>query len=493
MNKVLFICSFVIIVPILVGCTSTNEGDNLKVTSINSSPLATPISYSPILAPTVNSPLPTPTATLTPSPSPTPTNTQIPIPTPTETSTPEPTITSAPPIPYLQLLGENAIAFVVGDWENNGEDTLWIANMDGTGERQINGLTGKSINRLAWSPNGQWLAISGDGNLWIVSVMEGEAHKLVNSDTGPIGTIAWSPDSQKIAFIQDKGNLEKFYLGIVSIATSETVFLTDELTRSSGDLPYNKLVWSPDGKWIAFTPFGWYGLKIIDATDGSILSLESPFCTGGTITSIVWSPQSDRLAVLNYGNGRYAHGSSCILTLNGESFTLKVNGDSSKPYWDLAGTGIYVSAVNFNPDETNLEQDPRLLYFDNRGQFIKRLDFVGEIGVEPQLSPNSQWYSGLIDGGVQLVDLTEEQVTKQKLSGAKNIVRLATLNDLNSYYTWADDNHNMVLMIGDYFTPDGISVRPYGRMYALNIQTGVLTPVTNEHWVKFYEISPVWQ
>ena len=60
-----------------------------------------------------------------------------------------------------------------------------------------------------------------------------------------------------------------------------------------------------------------------------------------------------------------------------------------------------------------------------------------------------------------------------------------------SMYKWSADSQNVVLMTGAYFTPNGMGVRQYGKLYALDFQTGTWRQLTQDHWIKQYTTSPI--
>jgi Tol biopolymer transport system component len=447
--------------------------------------MSSPINHSPLATATI---APTLSPIFSPTNTPQPTSTPSPTITPSPSLTPEPTLT---PLPTLSALTKKkpAIAFV------DDGDALWSADLDGSGEKQLLDSVPRGtdfwvpnwVNRLTWSPNGQWLAVVRAGGLWLVSSDGKNVFELVTVEgERQVGSFAWSPDSKKITFIQGGSNIEKV-LAVVDVATAEVT----HFINASVDGASNRLVWSPDGQWLAFTKTSWDGLNVINVTDDTVLPIDySKFCHGSGVVSISWSSWSDRLALLDYGNGRYSHGRACVVTLDGYGSSLTTpSGASSKPFWGFDGE-LYVGEVNFNPDDPNLDKNPRLLRYDKNGQLVKQLDFVKDFGTNLEISPDGRWLSSFVDGQIQLVNLAENRVLTQSLNISGELAELATLKDLNARYSWAADSQNLVFMIREN-SQDGIIYPNYGTMYIFDIQSGELRRITNNHLVRFYEISPI--
>ena len=106
----------------------------------------------------------------------------------------------------------------------------------------------------AWSPDGNsiayWSDKSGEYEIYIYSTKGNEpARKLSNRGSGFGYSLYWSPDSKKIAFINEKNDIN-----IIDVNTG-AVTVADNYTWNIGHggrfgYPIN---WSPDSKWVTYT------------------------------------------------------------------------------------------------------------------------------------------------------------------------------------------------------------------------------------------------
>ncbi len=117
--------------------------------------------------------------------------------------------------------------------------------------------------RPAFSPDGKEIAFSMSGSIWKIGIDDDTAYELTANatyDSSPV----WSPDGRWIAYTADD-NYQSINLKLLNLATGESSSLT------SGSHVNLDPVWSPDGSSVLFVstqPDGWYRLYSLPIDNG---------------------------------------------------------------------------------------------------------------------------------------------------------------------------------------------------------------------------------
>jgi WD40 repeat protein len=154
-----------------------------------------------------------------------------------------------------------------------------------------------------WSPDGRSLAIevdtlaSGHGSTFssiFVAVADRGVRSISDRPFFQDGKPSWSPDGRRIAFVTCRLNAKEKPLGCNLMLMRTDGMQRTTVRRHAGDFTLEP-VWSPDGRWLAFTrEFGPPGIYVVRRDGSGFRRLAATGSSEGR-SSVAWSPDSKRL------------------------------------------------------------------------------------------------------------------------------------------------------------------------------------------------------
>ena len=248
------------------------------------------------------------------------------------------------------------IAFTIRPSFSNNID-IYVINPDGTCPANLTGTKRRAETAPSWSPDGEKIAYlrgsSAAGlftDLYVMQADGANQTRLIEAgDTAEFEVsfrlLAWSPDGKKIAFLRTTTeNPASSAPGSAAPASGPSGIYVIKpngsgLRKLSKGLSYTGLlVWSPDGKKIAFAgtqgAYGGGSIAYVVNADGTerrkLLSSED------SISSLAWSPDGKKIAFSNiidiYVMNSDGSGQSNLTSTNGIPETA--------PSWSPSGKQI---------------------------------------------------------------------------------------------------------------------------------------------------------
>src|SRR5690349_3424851 len=147
------------------------------------------------------------------------------------------------------------IAFI---WDRADIRNLYVVSADGQSKPvQLTSFPDADVHDFFWNEDSDNIYFPHEGDLWVVSISAGAA-KPAFAKADPGRDFVLSPDSKRVAFVHNTGSAS----GSGPHGTDLVIrWLTDgaESTIAHDDVNIGRILWSPDGKSLAYTA----GSKII--------------------------------------------------------------------------------------------------------------------------------------------------------------------------------------------------------------------------------------
>jgi serine/threonine protein kinase len=152
----------------------------------------------------------------------------------------------------------------------------------------------KSVNAIAWSPNGKYIASGSNDSLVLVrnatngsSVYTYQGHTSHQGASHDVEAVAWSPNSLRIA----SGAWDKT-VQVWDATSGRNVY-----TYKGHSKGVYAVAWSPDGKFIASGSYD-QTVQVWNASNGNLIFTYSGH--SNAVSSVAWSPDGKRIASGSY-------------------------------------------------------------------------------------------------------------------------------------------------------------------------------------------------
>lgn len=285
----------------------------------------------------------------------------IPVSTPTLVVISSPTQSS----PTLASSLSGTIAMAVVSRTHKGVALLDLKN------NTIQDLSDHGYGSVSWSPDGQWVAISGGlplsqrpPNIFIVKADGSKTNRLTNSDESKFD-LNWSPDGNFIMYAHSNQGAPA-ELAVVEVATGASYSLTG--TKGYEGFP----TWSPDGKQIAYifseSDNAPLQLWVMDSNGKNAqLLLDMPVIFG----KIDWSPSDPYIAFVS-GTSQADCGDVYVVKADGSSLArlTYLSNCATDVTWSPDGNYLAFVGRDMNVKGNILDWNWQIYVVDKNGKNI---------------------------------------------------------------------------------------------------------------------------
>lgn len=185
-----------------------------------------------------------------------------------------------------------------------------------------NGSVGSSqkIESYAWSPDSRWLAqeVRGYPNSSAIGVNTYDLFSSTSrrvASTSAVGDFAWAPAAggNRLAFVAGYNPATNSPAGteylLVHDPVADTLTIENAAFNSSEEIRREPFAWSPDGTRIAYVTRETFNVEntyIVEVGAGQPATMAMDLARLGVL-SLTWSPDGERLAVLEHDNTTAFH------------------------------------------------------------------------------------------------------------------------------------------------------------------------------------------